>query len=518
MGRDTEELPGPVRRLLERSDGPVLLVHGTTPPPLPTSARLVRVQAGDPEPRPGRHPAVLLVLADAAEVRRAASALAPTGWTRRLVLWLGSADRAPGFAPSPLLPPLRAARAELTDDGGAVLDLRFQQPAKVTEVVAEVARQVAPALPLAPPVLGVLAGDPADTLRGAPPADPAYQVLTRADLDADEDPVVPVDVLLAAEPPGPLPTYAVTGRSPAVVTDPALLAGPLDEGLFNPVGFVRNPSAGVVDLATLVGGQREPSLPALVLACRDHTAVRVDWSGAPLPELTRTVAALAMAGVPLLPAPPESAPPAAARSLLGDPLAALLQPNASAATDLGDRLRREEHSVRLRRAAHSHHASWAWRRRVAAAAGVPGPADPTVSVLLATKRPEQVDHALRQVARQRGVSVELVLAAHGHRRPAAGPQPGAGQRGAPPPRGEPVRRRAAGGGAGGVRRAAGEDGRRRLVRPRLPRRPRPDPALVRGRRGGHHRGVRLPRGPRPHRAARDPSRRPGRGSSPAARS
>ena len=39
---------------------------------------------------------------------------------------------------------------------------------------------------------------------------------------------------------------------------------------------------------------------------------------------------------------------------------------------------------------------------------------PSVSVLLATRRPDMVDHALSQVARQRGVrQLELVLALHG---------------------------------------------------------------------------------------------------------
>jgi hypothetical protein len=76
-------------------------------------------------------------------------------------------------------------------------------------------------------------------------------------------------------------------------------------------------------------------------------------------------------------------------------------------------VRREEHSVRLRRAAHARHASRAWRARVAERAGVRVAAAPSVSVLLATRRPENLDFALRQVARQRGARVELVLATHG---------------------------------------------------------------------------------------------------------
>jgi hypothetical protein len=54
-----------------------------------------------------------------------------------------------------------------------------------------------------------------------------------------------------------------------------------------------------------------------------------------------------------------------------------------------------------------------WRARVATIAGLRPPAVPTVSVVLATKRPDQVEHALAQVRRQRGVDLELVLAPHG---------------------------------------------------------------------------------------------------------
>ena len=61
---------------------------------------------------------------------------------------------------------------------------------------------------------------------------------------------------------------------------------------------------------------------------------------------------------------------------------------------------REEHSIVLRRAAFDRFAGSAEQ--------------PSVSVLLATRRPDMVEHALSQVARQRGVhQLELVLATHG---------------------------------------------------------------------------------------------------------
>jgi hypothetical protein len=131
----------------------------------------------------------------------------------------------------------------------------------------------------------------------------------------------------------------------------------------------------------------------------------VEWPQASPERLTRTVAGLAAAGVPLL---TQDVPPAA-RAGLGDRLADLLLET----PDLTGSLERDEHSVRLRRTALLEHSTIAWRGRLAAAAGLPYRPFPTVSVVLATKRPHQLEHALRQVAKQRGADVEVVVAAHG---------------------------------------------------------------------------------------------------------
>jgi len=118
------------------------------------------------------------------------------------------------------------------------------------------------------------------------------------------------------------------------------------------------------------------------------------------------MAGLAMAGVPL------TADRVAGR------VAAHLGPDVTAAVtapvDLADPQAREEHSVLLRRAALTAYSSSAWRHRLAALAGVRGAARPEVSVVMATRRPDLLEHALAQVARQRGVDrLELVLAPHG---------------------------------------------------------------------------------------------------------
>ncbi len=129
----------------------------------------------------------------------------------------------------------------------------------------------------------------------------------------------------------------------------------------------------------------EPT-PALVASLRDAQAVRVGADADP-----RTVAGLAMAGVPLV----------------GQGYGEL------ADLRLDDPMRREEHSVRLRRAALREHSSLGWRQRIGRETGVRVAAYPAVSVLLATRRPELLEFALRQVARQRDVDLELVLATHG---------------------------------------------------------------------------------------------------------
>jgi hypothetical protein len=97
-------------------------------------------------------------------------------------------------------------------------------------------------------------------------------------------------------------------------------------------------------------------------------------------------------------------------ALLGERVVAAL----TAPVDLADAVAREEHSVVLRRAGLRSFSTAAWRRRVAGRVGVRVAAEPLVTVVLATKRPEMLPFALRQVAKQRDVELQLVLAPHGH--------------------------------------------------------------------------------------------------------
>jgi len=194
--------------------------------------------------------------------------------------------------------------------------------------------------------------------------------------DYDPDDKVPPDVLIGAAAAGESP---VLGRAPVMVSDPG--SAPLDETLFHPIGFRRDWTRGLVDL-----DPAWTATPGLVDSLRDAQGVRIA-AGAD----ERVVAALAMSGVPLVGSDDE--------------------------IDLDDPLRREEHSVRQRRAALTEHSTVAWRQRLADRAGVRAAAYPSVSVLLPTRRPALLDFALRQVAKQRatlpGAEVELVLAGHG---------------------------------------------------------------------------------------------------------
>lgn len=153
----------------------------------------------------------------------------------------------------------------------------------------------------------------------------------------------------------------------------------LDERIWNPRGFgtADGPLVEVDDVHP--GGRPNEGLVADLRPARGAVV-----SATTSPEV---VAALAMAGVPLVGTAPDGVHESVRAAIGAD-------------VDLADPLAREEHSVLLRRAALDAH-------------GRPRP-QPSVSVVLATKRPDMLDHALRQVAKQRGVDrLELVLAPHG---------------------------------------------------------------------------------------------------------
>lgn len=367
-------------------------------------------------PQHGTALSLELHVADLTALRREVGRLDPEATASTFTIEVEACTATPTLAPHPSWP--RLVRLAVTTKGdGALLEAEFADPAPLRAVVAAVARSVAP---------GALdwPGWP-DTVVGV------------SEVDAGAD--FPPDLVVAEESPSleSLPDpHPVLTRAPVVVTtgpepdwadagDVAggpLALGPLDHRTLNPVGFKRQhrqPVARLVahdnpDCLTLRTAKGERVLDARhgpsdadLDSIRRLAAVHVGWSGARGPHAyARVVAGLAMAGVPLV----ADEVPAWAASLLDPDLAALLT---RAPQDLDDIVEREAHSIRLRRAALNAHGAAGWHRAAGAAHGLQTTPRPTVSVLLPTRRPDQVPFALRQVARQRDVDLELVLVTHG---------------------------------------------------------------------------------------------------------
>jgi hypothetical protein len=124
------------------------------------------------------------------------------------------------------------------------------------------------------------------------------------------------------------------------------------------------------------------------------------------------IVALAAYGVPLV----ATEVPQPVAGIVGDDLAALVV--SATAADMDDDRTRELHSVRLRRAAVRAHGPAARWRQIAAATGITQPLSPSLSVVMATKRPDHVLTAAAQVAEQRGDRPQLVLGLHNAAMPA----------------------------------------------------------------------------------------------------
>ena len=394
----------------------------------------------DPVPRPRDHGGVLLVVRDLADLRRAVTGVASIGTARVVaVRFQRPVDRLPTVSPRPHweLGEVAACRAP-----ESWVALAFDTATPVRPVLLDLARAAAPSgrFGVSRPALGVRRAAPDQW----PPADPGAKVAVLArllDQAADLPPdLVVLDPEAAARAEPPEEDHPVLGRPSAVVVvepfltweqwralppgeaERALAArgptslGAVDEQLVNPIGFERDPAGRVGSLGTPAAGSPKPAGGVLplgdrlgegdVTAARALAGVRLAWSGGRGPQdYCRRVVELASAGVPMV----SDRTPDWARPLLPpDLVAALDRP-----VDLADRLRREEHSVLLRRAALRTFATPAWRSSLARAHGLPDVPAPRVSVLLATRRPEMVPFALRQVGRQRGVELELVLATHG---------------------------------------------------------------------------------------------------------
>ncbi|MEU8058313.1 glycosyltransferase [Microbispora bryophytorum] len=316
------------------------------------------------------------------------------------------------------------------------LDAAFTEPVPAGDVVAHVANGLFGGCEAVTPVAGLEGGVTADWRPGdpnvtlTPPGGPVPDrrdapgcdlPLRRAEADG---PVLAGPVVTGSVGAGPVAAGSVGAGS---VVDRPVAAGlpPLDEAVVNPIGFRRHPSQETAALAAhrdgfvvTLGGNRLVRLPASGRVTDVDVARLREVRGIEVPAfdsqagqgrasgVARVVAALSAAGIPVLAAPD----PARDRAL-GPALAAALA--AVTGEALASDLRREELSVRLRRAALREHGAAARWRRLALAAGLPVPPDPKVSILLCTRRPEMVPFAVEQMERQRGVSAELIVGLHG---------------------------------------------------------------------------------------------------------
>jgi len=398
-------------------NGALVLVDHTIPEfeeslDLPDHVEVARLGPGAPEIK-GAYKAMVLAVPDRASLRRIVALMPRVGNARTLGCYVHRASEPVTLVPRPEWPPLRNMSAKTGHDGEALTVLRLGRAMSALPVFSEFARNAAWERTRSPGALVIgLAGLPMDQL-------PVLDLGTRGGSSpaevSREDLQVPPDVVLTSAAPVTLPEHPVLGRAPLVV-DAREDVPPVDELVVNPVGFARGakkPLAALEPVAetsswavgdVVIDGRTGLSR-SLVKQLRPLRGVELSWPGDPDLGLTRIVAGLATAGIPLK----SGTLPPWARERLGARLADVM----TGPSDLSKGLPREEYSIRQRRAALETHSSLAWRSRLSAAARVPFTAHPSVSVLLATKRPHQLAFALRQVRRQRGVEVELVLATHG---------------------------------------------------------------------------------------------------------
>ncbi|SEE23643.1 glycosyltransferase family A protein [Jiangella alba] len=208
------------------------------------------------------------------------------------------------------------------------------------------------------------------------------------------------------------------------------LLPPVDTDVLRPIGFLpdstddavwlRRMSSTTVPRLALVDGNGRPSAPfdawsglsdRVVDQVRSYRAVHDDpWvHDGPVQQASFLVQA-ACAALPVLAGRLSDT----VRRLVGDPLALAFE--SVAAADLDDRVRREAYCMDIRRLAFERHG--ARRRWAAIAERLRRPVTPpaSVSVVLATRRPELLPRAAQQVAAQDWPNIELVVGLHGFNR------------------------------------------------------------------------------------------------------
>lgn len=195
---------------------------------------------------------------------------------------------------------------------------------------------------------------------------------------------------------------------------PALAAPVVDPRRFNPIGWSRNVEAKALSLGPVcllrpgvkVAGQVEQVDPADSAAIRRcHHVVDVAGFHATPEARARTLIRISALGIPVHLADPD----ARMKVLLGAPLYGEMRQDHSAKTPL----ERELTSVRMRRIALRDHSVTSRSRQIYASALGAAPDRARVSIVLATRRPWQIEQIIESVAKQTYPNLELVLVLHG---------------------------------------------------------------------------------------------------------
>jgi len=407
----------PLRTLLQSADRPTLLL---VDPSVEGQLASVSVEgvttvglADAGSKVDGPWATVVLAAADRAALRASVGLVPLVGNVFGVAVWLAESAQPLVAEARPEWPPLASLTARRGPRGSVLTVATFVSRFAGKPLLTELVRQSTPGRDASG---GLFVAS--TTGRGAA-GDADVRVFESAADAAAAELDVPPDVVLADSlPDSPLPVHEVIGRAPLVVT-PEPGFGPLDERVLTPIGFKPMWKSPAVELTVAAGrvlvGEKvvDPArgvTERIADKLRTVQGVRVNVPDSAVDHLTlaKVLAGLALAGVPVVGAAPTGCAP-----FLGERLSALLD----VPVDLDDALAREEHSVLLRRAAYDDHGTLAWRARVAGRAGVRFAGWPSVSVVLATKRPHQLEFALRQIARQRGLALgsdlEVVIAAHG---------------------------------------------------------------------------------------------------------
>jgi hypothetical protein len=343
-------------------------------------------------------------------------------------------------------------------DGGLVVSLAFRQRSSVQDVTRAILappRRAGVIWPAAGLRLGLAHASAAEWAAG----DPWAQPVSDRTLAVAADDISPVDVVVGPEPrPDPLeqrdpplvdprigerPWHWAATAAPTELAELVREAGmdiagpgirwtvaapilpPVDTTSISPFGFLAAPSQPDARARCRAGraawdviGHQGRRLAVLtvdegvgedaIARLRAVRHVAVDPRDGPGPvDIAVLLATLATAGVPIMLAGPI---PAVARELLG-PVAGAIE--AFDPQTAEDDLAREAWSVRTRRQAMLRFGAAARWQALGARLGRTTAPAPSISVILATRRPGNLAFALAQIDRQSWPEVEVVAALHG---------------------------------------------------------------------------------------------------------